>query len=221
MTLDSVTGLRHFGTKNPLVKENNVVVTTTTEFSDKERRECVNGVIPDMELRNMLDNINNKLNKLEKLEERIVNLETIFFSNSATKAQKLQKIKELCELNQEVGLEIVKTELRITAENYARKLMKEAAKQFELVFVSGVKGQGSFLTKRRPDNKAMHAYAETYQELLTKPLGSSTCVSAIARKFDLNGQELQSVICHLVRHHELMLERPLQKIGERRIKRVG
>lgn len=158
--------------------------------------------------------------KIEALEKQMQQLKAAVFSNSPEKAQKLQRIAELAELNQDVTLTVVKQEFNIRASNYARELMQEATKAHNLHFFKGQPGQESYVTKFKPDNKAMHAYAEVYRELQDKPIGTEITESAIAHRYELNGQELHSVIVHLARHHEIHIVLPTSRTGCRRIKRV-
>ncbi len=154
------------------------------------------------------------------LQKRVKQLEAAAFANSPGKAQKLQRISELTEDNQQVTISILKTVFKIRSSNYVRTLMQEAAKAYDLHFFKGQPGQESFVTKVKIQDKPMHAYAEVYRELQDKPIGATITESAIAHRYELNGQELQSVICHLARHNELCIVLPMNRKGTRRVKRV-
>ncbi len=154
------------------------------------------------------------------LQKRIKQLEAAAYSNSPGKVHKLQRIAELAETNQQVTVSILKAEFKIRSSNYLRELMQEASKAHELHFFKGQPGQESFITKFKVENKAMHAYAEVYRELQDKPIGTTITESAIAHRYELNGQELQSVIGHLARHNELHIVIPMNRKGCRRVKRV-
>ncbi len=154
------------------------------------------------------------------LQNRVKQLEAAAYSNSPTKAKKLQRIAELAETNQQVTVSILKVEFKIRSSNYMRELMQEAAKAYKLYFFKGQPGQESYVTKFKAENKAMHAYAEVYRELQGKPIGTEMTESAIAHRYELDGQELQSVIGHLARHHELHIVLPRNRKGIRRVKRV-
>lgn len=154
------------------------------------------------------------------LQQRMQRIEAAVFSNSTSKAKKLLRIAELTDLNEQVTVTAIKSEFKIRATNYARDLLKEAAEAHNLFFVKGSTGQESFVSKIKTENKPMHAYAEVYRDLISKPIGTTITESAIAHKYDLNGQELQSVICHLARHAELHIVLPMNRKGCRRVKRV-
>jgi len=154
------------------------------------------------------------------LQRRVKQLEAAAYANSPGKAQKLQRIAELAEMNQQVTVSIVKHEFRIRASNYARELLQEAAKAHKLIFFKGQPGAESYVTKHEIENKAMNAYAEVYKKLQEGPIGKEKTESAIAHEYDLNGQELQSVIGHLARHSNLHIVLPMNRKGIRRVKRV-
>ncbi|MEW6295933.1 MAG: hypothetical protein AB1467_06655 [Candidatus Diapherotrites archaeon] len=156
-----------------------------------------------------------------RLTTRIKLLESILLNNKKIEtAFKLQQIKELCELNEKVTVSVIKRELKLNARNCVIELMKEASRTHDLYFFKGCPGQESFLSRKQPENKAMTAYAETYYELINSPIGTSITESAIAHKFELNGQELQSVLSHLARHREIHIICPMSRKGCRRVKRV-
>lgn len=156
-----------------------------------------------------------------ELQQRIQTLEiSAFAGGSRSKTEKLMKIRELCGLSEKVPISMVQKECSIRAPNHCRALMREAAELFKLVFFTGVRGQESYLSQKTPENKAMLAYAETYQELLGKELGTTITVSAIAHKYQLNSQETQSVVSHLCRHREFYFAHLKGRIGDGRIKRV-
>ena len=154
------------------------------------------------------------------LQKRVKNLEAAAYSNSPSKTQKLQRIAALTELNQQITVSCLKAEFKIRSSNYMRELMQEAAKAYDLHFFKGQPGQESFVTKFKVENKAMHAYAEVYRELQGKPIGTTVTESAIAHRYELNGQELMSTIGHLARHNELHIIIPMNTKGCRRVKRV-
>jgi len=154
------------------------------------------------------------------LQTKVKRLEAVVFCNSPGKAAKLERIAELAELNQSVTVTVVKNEFKIRSSNYAREILKEAAKLHGLVFFKGQPGNESYVTKDKVENKAMHAYAEVYRELQDKPIGTEMTEGAIAHRYKLTGQELQSVIGHLARHHELYIVLPRTRTGNRRVKRV-
>ena len=154
------------------------------------------------------------------LQKRVNYLEAAAYSNSPSKAKKLQRIAELAELNQQVTVSTLKAEFKIRSSNYMRELMQEAAKAYKLDFFKGQPGNESYITKYPVENKAMHAYAEVYRELQDKPIGTTITESAIAHRYELNGQELQSVIGHLARHNELYIVKSMNRKGCRRVKRV-
>ncbi len=157
---------------------------------------------------------------IQDLQKRIKHLEVAAFSNAPGKTQKLMRIIELAEINQEVSVSMVKSEFKIRSSDYARKLLQEATATSELNFFKGQPGQESFVTKFKIENKAMHAYAEVYRELQSRPIGTTITESAIAHRYDLNGQELQSVIGHIARHNEMHVIIPMNRKGCRRVKRV-
>ena len=154
------------------------------------------------------------------LQKRVQQLEAAAFANSPSKALKLQRISELSEDNQQVTISILKTVFKVRSSNYVRDLMQEAAKAYDLHFFKGQPGQESFVTKVKIQNKAMHAYAEVYRDLQGKPIGSTMTESAIAHRYELNGQELQSVISKLAQHREFYIIHAIGRAGIRRIKRV-
>ena len=158
--------------------------------------------------------------EISDMQKRIKHLEIIAYSNTPNKAKKLQKIAELTEMNQQITVSILKSELKINSGNYIIELMQETAKAYNLDFFKGQPGQESFLTKFKIENKAMHAYAEVFQKLQNEPIGTTMTESAIAHKYDLNGQELQSVIGHLARHNEMHIIIPRSNTGNRRVKRI-
>lgn len=198
---NSVTELRHFCSGEDIKSKNNVVSNYLLHYSLEEEIKKLKSVVT-------------------QLQKEVAELKKLVSAGTLTKEQKLQKIKELVELNQKVTISTIKHELRLNASNYARMLMKEAAERFNFVFFTGVKGQESWLAKREPDNKVMWAYAEIYQELLSKPRGTTISESAIAHRFGLTGQEVNSVICHLARHPEIYIVLPQNRRGCRRVKRV-
>ena len=157
---------------------------------------------------------------IKQLQESVQKLEVAVFANAPGKAKKLQRIIELAELNQEITVSMVKTEFKIRSSDYSRKLLQEAAATSDLTFFKGQPGQESFVTKFKVENKAMHAYAEVYRELQDKPIGTTITESAIAHRYSLTGQELQSAICQLARHNELCIVMPMNRKACRRIKRV-
>jgi len=189
-----------------------------------ERQREISAKIAVVSKRQTTEDIVNELRQLQAvvadLQKKTGKIESIVFSGSISKSQKLQQIFNLTELNSEVSISMVKSELSLNSTNYVRQLMREAAKLHNFYFFKGSTGQESFVCKNKIENKAMHAYAEVYQELLGKPIGTTITESAIAHRFDLNGQELQSVICHLARHSELHVMLPINRKGCRRIKRV-
>ncbi len=154
------------------------------------------------------------------LQTKLKRLEAVVFCNSPGKAAKLERIVELAELNQSVTVTVVKNEFKIRSSNYAREILKEAAKLHGLIFFKGQPGLESYVTKHEPQNKAMNAYSEIYEYLLGEPIGTEMTEGAIAHKYKLNGQELQSVIGHLARHNELHIVLPRNRNGLRRVKRV-
>jgi len=154
------------------------------------------------------------------LQKRVMHLEVAAFSNAPGKTKKLMRIIELAELNQEVSVSTVKSEFKIRSSDYARKLLQEATATSDLTFFKGQPGQESFVTKVKIQDKTMHAYAEVYSELQGKPIGSTMTESAIAHRYGLNGQELQSVISKLAQHRELYIVHAIGRAGIRRVKRV-
>ena len=154
------------------------------------------------------------------LQSRVKLLESVETCGSLSTAKKLQHIAKLAESNDQVTVSILKSEFKMRASNHVRNLMQEAANQFDLVFFKGQPGKESFVTKHKVENKAMNAYSEVYQELQGKPIGTTITESAIAHRYQLNGQELQSVIGHLARHNELAVVLPMNRKGIRRVKRV-
>ncbi len=154
------------------------------------------------------------------LQRDVQQLRAAVFSNSPSKAQKLQRIVDLAELNPELTVSILKAEFKIRSSNYVRQLMQEAAHAHKLHFFKGTPGQESFISKVKVENKAMHAYAEVYRELQDKPIGTEIMEGTIAHRYELNGQELQSVIGHLARHAELHIVLPRNRKACRRVKRV-
>lgn len=157
---------------------------------------------------------------IKDLKTRVDKLEIAACSKSPSKAKRLQKILELVGLNQQVTVSILKSEFGIQSSSYVRGLMQEAAKIHKLHFLKGTPGQESYITKVKVENKLMYAYAEIYQDLLDKPVGTTMTESAIAHRYELNGQELQSVICHLARHKEVHIVNPIGAKGCRRVKRA-
>jgi len=157
---------------------------------------------------------------IEQLQKDVQKLAVAFFANAPGKAKKLQRIIELAELNQEVSVSMVKSEFKIRSSDYARKLLQEATETSDLTFFKGQPGAESYVTKYKIENKAMNAYARVYEYLQGEPIGTKMTESAIAHKYNLNGQELQSVICHLARHNELHIMLPMNRKGCRRVKRV-
>lgn len=170
------------------------------------------------------ESITEKVSQLENtvtdLQREVSRLKAAVFCNSPAKAAKMQRIAELAELNQEVTVSVIKHEFKLRSSNYARELMQEAATAHKLIFFKGQPGMESYVTKHEVQNKAMHAYAEVYRELQDKPVGTEITEGAIAHRYELNGQELQSVIGHLARHNELHVVLPMNRKGIRRVKRV-
>jgi len=164
--------------------------------------------------------IQNNSEYIKKLQNDVKKLEVSAYANSPKKARKLQRIIELAEMNQEISVSTIKNEFKIRSSDYARKLLQEAAETSDLHFFKGQPGQESFVTKYKTENKAMHAYAEVYRELQSRPIGTTVTESAIAHHYDLNPQELMSVIGHLARHSELYIVKRMNLKGCRRVKRV-
>lgn len=178
------------------------------------------GMNTETETQNLSEVIQAQSQKIEFLEKQIQQIKAAVFSNAPGKAQKLQRIAELAELNQEVTVSIIKHEFKIRSSNYARELMQEAATAHGLIFFKGQPGMESYVTKHEPQDKAMNAYSEVYKRLIEGPIGKEMTESAIAHSYNLNGQELMSVIGHLARHNNLHVVLPMNRQGCRRVKRV-
>ena len=122
---------------------------------------------------------------------------------------KVLKIKQLTECNEKAPVSIIRQELGLsfTSGSYIRELMQKTAFKYGFTYFQGIKGQESFLMQNKPENKAMNAYIEVYQELMSKALGTTIGAGTIAKRFDLNGQELQSVISKLCQHSQFYCEK--------------
>lgn len=209
---DSVNDLRHFRDNFNISGENNTVNVTTTEYLVKELNNLKNNVI---ELRQ-------EINEIKLLKQEINRLELLIASRSSSKIEKLQRIKELCECNELVYVDTICQELKLNSKNYVRELMQEASKKHGLTYFEGVKGQQSFLMKKEPENKIDYAYADCYQQLLEKPIGSTISISAISHKYRLDDKEVQTVFSRMLRHPKFSMYNPREHcgLGERRIKRI-
>jgi len=170
------------------------------------------------------ESITEKVSQLEStvsdLQSEVKRLKAAVFCNSPAKAAKMQRIAELAELNEQVTVTTIKSEFKIRSSNYARELMQETAQAHGLIFFKGQPGMESYITKHEVQNKAMHAYSEVYKRLIEGPIGKEMTESAIAHAYNLNGQELMSVIGHLARHNNLHVVLPMNRKGIRRVKRV-